>query len=179
MRRNAELTTPQQLTRIYTNLRCEYKFYIKQNDFETLDELLTLIDQYEDLKKAQGQLNQKHFNQKQINPNQLNQNHLNQKYLSQSLPVHKTFNKPKETTSNYQNQPRTLHVLANYDRKTCCWKCGQAGHTRLQCGKPPILFCSYCGKEGILTKNCNCWSGNATRTKPFRDHLRPSAQRSQ
>ena len=54
-------------------------------------------------------------------------------------------------------------VAAVYNRDECCWKCGQRGHTRLTCQRPPRKFCSQCGKDGVLTRDCHP-PGNARRT---------------
>lgn len=53
-----------------------------------------------------------------------------------------------------------------YDRKGTCWRCGGKGHFRQNCRLPPKLFCSHCGKEGTLTRDCSCQkqAGNANRT---------------
>lgn len=43
-----------------------------------------------------------------------------------------------------------------YNRMTCCWNCQLPGHTANQCTSKKRLFCSYCLKNGITTRNCNC-----------------------
>ena len=37
-----------------------------------------------------------------------------------------------------------------------CWRCGQSGHSRESCRRPPILFCSRCGKVGTQSRDCPC-----------------------
>lgn len=56
-------------------------------------------------------------------------------------------------------------VNPKYDRATCCWKCGQRGHSRYECRRAQRLFCSYCGTEGRTTSRCPCnsLSGNDNR----------------
>ncbi|KAL6266002.1 hypothetical protein P5V15_002852 [Pogonomyrmex californicus] len=34
-----------------------------------------------------------------------------------------------------------------YNPRDHCWRCRQRGHTRFECRRPPVLFCSQCGKE--------------------------------
>ncbi|KMQ87934.1 hypothetical protein RF55_12658 [Lasius niger] len=46
-------------------------------------------------------------------------------------------------------------VAAVYNREECCWRCKQRGHTRMNCSRPPRKFCSQCGKDGVLTKECH------------------------
>ena len=65
---------------------------------------------------------------------------------------------------------RPAHPLqAAFVREECCWKCGQRGHNRFNCRNPPKRFCSWCGKEDILTRECQCpRTGNEKRTGPTR-----------
>ena len=54
-------------------------------------------------------------------------------------------------------------VAAAYNRTECCWRCKQRGHTRFDCKRPPKKFCSQCGRDGVLTKDCHPPPGNAPR----------------
>ncbi|KMQ85100.1 hypothetical protein RF55_16555 [Lasius niger] len=46
-------------------------------------------------------------------------------------------------------------VAATYNREECCWRCKQRGHTRFHCKRPAKKFCSQCGRDGVLTKDCH------------------------
>jgi len=48
-----------------------------------------------------------------------------------------------------------------YDRQNCCWRCKQRGHHRMNCKRPAKKFCSQCGKDGVLTRECHPLPGNA------------------
>jgi len=37
-----------------------------------------------------------------------------------------------------------------------CWRCGQSGHGRGSCRRPTLLFCSRCGRVGVLSRECAC-----------------------
>lgn len=37
-----------------------------------------------------------------------------------------------------------------------CWRCGQIGHTRFNCVKEKVIFCSHCGLKGVMSRNCKC-----------------------
>ncbi|KMQ92284.1 hypothetical protein RF55_7755 [Lasius niger] len=52
-------------------------------------------------------------------------------------------------------------VAAVYNKEECCWKCKQRGHTRFHCKRPAKKFCSQCGRDGVLTKDCHPPPGNA------------------
>lgn len=54
-------------------------------------------------------------------------------------------------------------VAAAYNREECCWRCKQRGHTRADCRRPPRKFCSQCGKDGVLTRQCHPPAGNDWR----------------
>lgn len=50
---------------------------------------------------------------------------------------------------------RPVLAAATYNRIECCWKCKQRGHNRKQCRRPARIFCSHCGKDGVLTRACH------------------------
>lgn len=50
----------------------------------------------------------------------------------------------------------SLKRLESYNRKIACWNCKRTGHRRINCRLPPKIFCSYCQKEDIRTKDCRC-----------------------
>ena len=60
------------------------------------------------------------------------------------------------------NTPPT--VATAYNKQECCWRCKQRGHTRFDCKRPAKKFCSQCGKDGVLTRQCHPPAGNAERT---------------
>lgn len=57
-------------------------------------------------------------------------------------------------------------IAAMYNRNECCWKCKQCGHTRFQCKRPAKKFCSQCGKDGVLTKECHPLPGKEKGAGP-------------
>lgn len=54
-------------------------------------------------------------------------------------------------------------AAATYDRATHCWRCKQRGHTRTDCRRPARKFCSQCGRDGVLTRDCHPPAGNDRR----------------
>ena len=84
--------------------------------------------------------------------------------------------------SSWQQDPRAHRrgttgetaVAVAYDRSTCCWRCGQRGHSRFNCRNVQKRFCSHCGKEGILARDCQCpKTGNAVGAGRGGESARP------
>lgn len=60
---------------------------------------------------------------------------------------------------------RPALAAATYNRDECCWRCKQRGHNRRQCRRPARIFCSQCGKDGVLTRTCHPQPGNSARVE--------------
>lgn len=54
----------------------------------------------------------------------------------------------------------------NYERSQCCWNCQAPGHVAKDCPKAKQLFCSYCLKPGVTTKDCGCEATSSRRVYP-------------
>lgn len=59
---------------------------------------------------------------------------------------------------NFQKHP----IPKMYNRQNCCWNCEQEGHVRYNCPEPTRKICSFCRKENVLTKDCDCHPENRT-----------------
>ena len=98
--------------------------------------------------------------------------------LVQRVEEYEENKKQAESERPQQSRaPRSDHVMmlnAQYNRNTHCWRCKQRGHNRFNCRNAPSKFCSFCGKDGILTSNCTCpRPGNADRAGPDHTDGRP------
>ncbi|KYN05229.1 hypothetical protein ALC62_03875 [Cyphomyrmex costatus] len=79
------------------------------------------------------------------------------------IPPNDTFNRsPHPPRQAPKNDQATAAVA--YNRAECCWRCKQRGHTRFDCKRTPRKFCSQCGKDGILTKECHSPPENEAST---------------
>lgn len=69
----------------------------------------------------------------------------------------------KNRTDGPKPEPKPIVATTVYNRQECCWRCKQRGHTRWDCKRQPKKFCSQCGKDGILSRDCHPPPGNARR----------------
>ena len=60
-----------------------------------------------------------------------------------------------------------------YDRRSHCWRCKQKGHRKQDCTNPSKLFCSTCGKDDVLTRDCCRWTENSAGAESGRTQARP------
>ncbi|XP_055837929.1 uncharacterized protein LOC129906276 [Episyrphus balteatus] len=121
------------IDRIYDRLRPEYHLYIRRKDFKTLEELTGLAEEFEFIQNE------------------------SRNQTPATVPAKTNPRNPFRNTSE-QFDRRPVEV---YDRKTHCWKCKQRGHSQANCLRPFRKFCSFCGKDGILTRDCSCHTQDA------------------
>ena len=138
MQQYGKYSPEQQVNRAYRNLRPEYRRYIKPTEFATLPELMRLAAHQDKVaaeeKEAAG---------------------------SRQKEVPKNEKRPEKRAAQTSSSGLAA-VQADYDRATCCWRCGQRGHRRPECRRASKLFCSYCGTAGRTSRDCPCnpFSGN-------------------
>ncbi|XP_039965319.1 uncharacterized protein LOC120777850 [Bactrocera tryoni] len=109
--------------RIYDGLRVEYRLYVRRSDFNSVDELLELTEEFELLKG--------------------------------------------EETRQARNTNHFLTAVSTkYCREKVCWRCNQPGHRRHQCRNQQRIFCSRCGRDGIMSRDCNCPTHATVRATP-------------
>lgn len=136
-----------QLERIFENLRLKYRMYIRRMDFRTLNELVALIEQFEELTREHPKTSSHVMCNESIQGN-------TQPTLKPTLPSAPSPPPRPNTSANpFRTNTRT------YNRETDCWRCGQNGHFRQSCPNARVLFCSQCGTHGN-GRNCPCLSEN-------------------
>jgi len=84
--------------------------------------------------------------------------------LSARAAEYEAIEKQRRERSEKKTPARPTVAATTYSREECCWKCKQRGHTRFDCKRPPKKFCSRCGKDGVLTKDCHPFVGNTNGT---------------
>lgn len=150
LRRSGNTEPDTQLERIYENLRTEYKLYVRRRDFKSLSELVTLAEEFEALQvenstcRSPPTPSEAYAAETAYNPSRW------KKKPPGKTPPISSITAPKEP--NRRPEPKGNQ----YVREDRCWRCGQRGHFRQQCQGPRKLFCSYCGKDGVFTRDCLC-----------------------
>ncbi|KAG7298863.1 hypothetical protein JYU34_017318 [Plutella xylostella] len=126
MRRYGKMTKTEKEERIYENMNASYKYYIKKQDFTSLGELIRQAAEYE----------------------QITEESSSQQWNNQP-------DRHRQTPKTYpERSPEPRKIYEKYDKTTCCWNCGKAGHSHKECRGRQVLFCSQCGVLGRLTRNC-------------------------
>uniref|UniRef100_A0A1Y1JUZ4 CCHC-type domain-containing protein n=1 Tax=Photinus pyralis TaxID=7054 RepID=A0A1Y1JUZ4_PHOPY len=150
IRRQGEMSRHSQLDRIYENLRTEYKHYIRPRDFNSLSDLLEFAGEFERLPKT-------------VNPVSHNWGSPRVRFEARTAP-NRLERSPDRVSGEATNTMRRKEDRSSYQRSEVCWNCGERGHQRRFCRGEFKPFCSRCGKEGILSKDCNCQrTGNEKR----------------
>ncbi|XP_067612946.1 uncharacterized protein [Eurosta solidaginis] len=67
---------------------------------------------------------------------------------------------------------QTAHSLSplteEYSREESCWRCKERGHMRHQCRKARRLFCSRCGRDNVMSRDCRCDNASTLTTVRLR-----------
>jgi hypothetical protein len=172
MRRYGNLSDKEKIHRIHENMQKEYKLYIKKNDYEDLNGLIRLAAEYEGITA----------------PSENNIARDRPYYVPQTSNAYTHATQQQRSPPGYWGQPQSgsRHTAAErssfqprvndtreteadngiarkihprYDKDTCCWSCGKPGHNAKECRSQRQIFCSGCGKLGVLSRNC-CMSGS-------------------
>lgn len=60
-----------------------------------------------------------------------------------------------EEMSQNNSVPRRIQTVVGPTNRNCvCYRCGEPGHTRVNCSNAQVLFCWDCGKKGVKTIDC-------------------------
>ncbi|KAI5632301.1 retrotransposon gag protein domain-containing protein [Phthorimaea operculella] len=129
MRRYGMLSDNEQLRRVYENMNANYKLYIKRQDFANLPELIRLCADYEGVTRERDK-----------------------SLTVRPQPETRAFDN-KSLDYREETKGREKYIY-NYDRQSCCWSCGRPGHASVECRGVRKLFCSGCGRLGVLSRNC-------------------------
>lgn len=68
------------------------------------------------------------------------------------LSRNREYQPPARAPNRVDSRPNVREITA----EPVCWRCGETGHFRFDCTRPPRLFCSRCGKQGVQSRHCSC-----------------------
>ncbi|XP_063921138.1 uncharacterized protein LOC135135941 [Zophobas morio] len=179
--------------RLYSHLLPEYRQYIRRRDFQTIGELVRLTDEYEQLQKEVSsrppvpppnctstttQIPAARFAYAPRSENRTLQ--------PSSRPVQPPTAPPRRLETIHPPPPSSRPIqpptgaTANTGTTVKCWRCGESGHYRSACRKRARLFCSRCGRSGIMSRECPCDRRNerevCVMSKPSQHPSKPSQQ---
>ncbi|XP_067635276.1 uncharacterized protein [Eurosta solidaginis] len=141
IRRHPTLCKEDHLERIYDGLRVEYRLFVKRGEFQTIEQLMELTDEYELLRSEEAKQS---------------------RLLAHSLCT-VIIEELEEQNDQITNFLSTL--TDRYDARNTCWRCKKRGHRRSHCNNKRRLFCSRCGRDGTLSRDCACYGMNRNNPK--------------
>lgn len=151
-RRGKRVSDKDQLERLYNNMLPDYKLYARRDTFKTLKDLSILAAEFEKIRKEQSSNLSGRDTFNRVN---------RQNVATTSVPSRQNENATKR--GNDTQPKNSENKLSNPEER--CWRCSQKGHTRYNCRRRPVLFCSRCGRLQISSRNCKCSKLNSGRLK--------------
>ena len=175
MRRRGGFTEEQQVETMYYNMCPEYRLHIRRDDVKSTPDIIQRVEEFLEIKKQCEDENSKN---KVIN---------HKTEFSRNKPENRNFQNITSSPAERRNfQPvRKENVVPKiasdinsvYDRTQCCWRCKETGHSRFKCPNAQKIFCSYCGRDNMYTRDCQCHpSGNGPRAGLTSKAARPLQQ---
>ncbi|XP_067639274.1 uncharacterized protein [Eurosta solidaginis] len=165
--KHANLTEEQRLQRIYRNCRSEYQLYIKRTEFQTIEGLVSLAEDFKNITNGREA--------QRVVPRALPARRSDVRhFFIQELPDVEHSSKNGNGNTQRSNPP-TRQTYTN--PRAACRRCGENGHRAYACRNERRDFCWECGRFDILTKNCcRASSGNNRRLDQTRGVGSPAVQ---
>lgn len=134
IRRRGGFTKERTIDTLYYNMRAELRMHVRREEIDDITRLVQAVEGVEETMKE----------------------------VREEMSAGRTAN-PYRAPAPTRGPPRqyTSAVTTAYDRSTHCWRCKEPGHSRFNCRNPTRRFCSHCGKDQVLIRDCPCHQGNA------------------
>ncbi|XP_076285665.1 uncharacterized protein LOC143211682 [Lasioglossum baleicum] len=168
--RRALIPTDEYLETIYENMLPDYTAIIDPESISSIRDLLRHVQRIERAMERKNQA-QRTASRPLAAATTENRDHIPSQHRTEPIEVRlaQLSNTPRGEGDTCAIQGDNTN---NYSRVTHCWRCKQRGHTRFECRNAYRKFCSRCGRDGILTKECHP-PGNDTRGSPQTGERRP------
>lgn len=145
IRRHGKMSAEQELFWIHRNLRPEYRHYIRRSDCTSLSRLLIMAKEFEDLQReTQARSRTVSVPRARWAPK-----------FPEETPIADLRTLPLKERKEVVSK-RTVKEPTVVRPSPQCWRCGRPGHLRSTCNFPPAVFCSRCGKQGVMSRDCPC-----------------------
>ncbi|XP_037805787.1 uncharacterized protein LOC119599916 [Lucilia sericata] len=125
MMRHAGYTHEQQVDRIFRNCLVDYQMYIRRKDFQSLEELIQMAEDFEVIRTHHPEVSHDHRDTRQ---------------------AHRRDDRARQIVPTAEETP--------INPTTACRRCGQEGHGYRFCQNESVLFCWQCGRRGVRTREC-------------------------
>lgn len=150
--RHSDYTAAQKLRRIYKNCRSEYQLYIKQSEFNTLEDLVSLAEDYENIvaeRESQRALPRAITPRRNEERNYtIREETRRERY---AIPARRH---DRDGYAPPTGQQRKTEEASRVNPRTACRRCGEDGHLAYECRNNIQQFCWTCGRRNIRTSEC-------------------------
>ncbi|KAJ2946796.1 hypothetical protein O0L34_g12859 [Tuta absoluta] len=168
MRRYGKFNTNEKLERIYENMNASYKLYVQRQDFNSVHELIDLCTEFEKINEQKYRNVQPSMFENPVYTNQPRDTFGNDRpgfrnIAGPSRQQNSFYSGRAEVKNNHPIGNREPRYLRNYNSKTSCFSCGGEYHRYTECTARKQIFCSVCGRIGVLSRNC-CKAPNGKKS---------------
>ncbi|KAI5651495.1 aspartyl protease domain-containing protein [Phthorimaea operculella] len=155
MRRYGKLKSQEKLERIYENMNANYKLYVQRQDFDSVHDLIELCTEYEKITEEKYRNWQPRMFENDLAANPFESSRPDTRHdAGPSRPPNSSYGRRAEAKNSKPMGGRDPKYLRNYNSKTSCFSCGGENHRYTECTGRKQIFCSTCGKIGVLSRNC-------------------------
>ncbi|XP_076298558.1 uncharacterized protein LOC143217809 [Lasioglossum baleicum] len=166
--RRAQIPKDEHLETAYENMLPDYAMLISSDSLTDLDDLLRQVQRIEMAIERKTKM-------ERTGTNPVATATLGPAGATPETPGTRNTNRPTATMNPrplMHQTPTNSENPGDYSPVTHCWRCKQRGHVRFECRNKYRKFCSRCGRDGVLTRECHP-PGNGMRGPQPMGEYRP------